>query len=105
LAMCSRREDNHVMRWVWSLGSVLIVAVAIGWSGSPALGWFAGLFGSMAVLFAWRAGVAGDTSRRWARELYGSKDRDGSDYASIMGRRLGRPSGRGRRGRGAGRST
>lgn len=27
-----------VMRWVWSLGSVLIVAVAIGWFGSPGTG-------------------------------------------------------------------
>jgi hypothetical protein len=93
------------MRWLLSLGSVLIAAVVIGWSASPALGWSAGLFGAVAVLFAWRARVAGDTSRNWARELYGSSDRDGSDYASIMGRRLARPSARGRKGRGAGRST
>jgi hypothetical protein len=93
------------MRWLLSLGSVLIVAVVIGWFASPALGWSAGLFGAVAVLFAWRAGVAGDTSRHWARELYGSGDRDGPDYASVMGRQLARPSARGRRGRGAGRSA
>jgi hypothetical protein len=80
------------MRWLWSLGSVLIVAVVIGWLANPAAGWFVGLFGLVAVLFAWRAGVAGDTSRNWARDLYGSDDHEGSDYSSIMGRQLGRRS-------------
>jgi hypothetical protein len=94
------------MRWLWSLGSVLVAAVVIGLLANPAAGWFAGLFGTVAVLFAWRAGVAGDTSRSWAQDLYGSDDREGSDYASIMGRRLGRRSGRtgrDRRARGGGR--
>jgi hypothetical protein len=82
------------MRWLWSLGGVVVLAVVVGWLGSQAAGWFAGLFGTVAVLFAWRAGVVGDTSRAWARGLYGSEDRDGSDYAAIMARRV----------RGAGRS-
>ncbi len=100
------------MRWLLSLGGVLIVAVVIGLLGSPAAGWFAGLFGLVAVLFAWRAGVAGDTARSWARDLYGTADREGGDYASIMGRRLGqgarrsagRSAARGPTGRGGGRS-
>jgi hypothetical protein len=78
------------MRWLWSLGGVLIIAVVIGLLATPAAGWFAGLLGLVAVLFAWRAGVAGDTARSWARDLYDSGDREGTDYASIMGRRLGR---------------
>jgi hypothetical protein len=80
------------MRWLGSLGGVLVTAVVIGLLATPAAGWFAGLFGLVAVLFAWRAGVAGDTARSWARDLYGSGDHEGTDYASIMGRRLGRRS-------------
>jgi hypothetical protein len=82
------------MRWLGCLGGVVILAVAVGLLGSPAAGCFAGLFGGVAVLFAWRAGVVGDTSRAWARELYGSGDRDGSGYAAVMARQV----------RGAGRS-
>jgi hypothetical protein len=80
----------------------MIIAVAIGWFAGPAAGWFAGLFGAVAVLLAWRAGVAGDASRNWARALYGPGEQDGSDHASIMARRL---SGRDRRARGEGRSA
>jgi hypothetical protein len=77
------------MRWLWSLGGVVVIAVGVGWLGSPAAGWFAGLFGTVAVLFAWRAGVVGDTSRAWSRDLYRS-----GDYALVTARRV----------RGAGRS-
>jgi hypothetical protein len=85
------------MRWLWSVGGILIVAVVIGWLANPAVGCFAGVFGLVAVLFAWRAGVAGDTARSWARDLYGSGDREGTDYASLMGRQLGHRSRRSRR--------
>jgi hypothetical protein len=80
------------MRWISSLGSVVVVAVLIGWLVNPAAGWLLGLFGSLAVLFAWRAGVIGDASRNWARSLYGpdTGDREGLGYADLMGRHLGR---------------
>jgi hypothetical protein len=80
------------MRWVWSLGSVVAVALLVGWLVNPAAGWLIGLFGSLGVLFAWRAGVIGNSSRSWARNLYGSDagDREGSGYADLMGRQLGR---------------
>ncbi|MEN3356457.1 MAG: hypothetical protein V7637_439 [Mycobacteriales bacterium] len=43
------------------------------------------LFGTVRVLFVWRAGVAGTSLQSWAASLYGSGPRewDGS-YASVV---------------------
>ena len=80
------------MRWVWSLGIVVVVAVLISWLVNPAAGWLIGLFGSLGVLFAWRTGVVGNSAESWARNLYGPEagDREGSGYADVMGRHLSR---------------
>jgi hypothetical protein len=80
------------MRWVWSLGGLVVGAVLIGWLANPTVGWLLGLFGSLGVLFAWRTGVVGNASESWARNLYGpdAEDREGSGYADLMGRHLGR---------------
>jgi hypothetical protein len=63
------------------LGGVLLGSVLLGFFVDAAAGVFAGLFGSVTILFAWRAGV---TARSWSRRLYGSV-RD-PDYAALIGR-------------------
>jgi hypothetical protein len=79
------------MRWLLGVGCVVVVAVVIGWWANPTAGWLLGLFGSLGVAFAWRAGVVGNAAENWSRTLYGpDDDRESSGYADLMGRRLGR---------------
>lgn len=68
---------------------MVILAVFLGLFVNSTAGWLLGLFGTLGVLFAWRAGVVGNAAENWSRTLYGpDEDREGSGYADLMGRRL-----------------
>ena len=64
---------------------VLAIATALTWGVSVAAGLAFLLFGLIAVLFVWRAGVANASIQSWSAALYGSDRRewDGS-YASVV---------------------